>query len=52
MPKGKSAARACSKQTRRRRNTCWWHRVDWVQFGLMVAQIVSTIATLVQAIRH
>jgi hypothetical protein len=53
MPKkGRTAVRSRSQSASRKRRIGRPDRDDWVQYALMVAQMASSIAALIQAVKH
>ena len=53
MPKkGKAAVRLRHLSTRRKRRGEGRQREDWMQYALTAAQLASSIAVWIEAIRH
>jgi len=53
MPKkGKHAVEPRYPDTRRKRRSVNYRREDWIQYAATAAQVGSSIAALIAAIRH
>jgi len=53
MPKkGNAAVRSRHLSTRRKRRGERRYHGDWIQYALMAAQLASSIAAWIEAIRH